>query len=100
MCGSLLRVGRRGFSSPRCFALILVIVEGFDQSDQHFRRCLEERLGLWLRNFTNVLAQMLDELTHPGLDFLRVVNSVILGGGVHVFRDFSQCFARGMAAVG
>jgi hypothetical protein len=43
---------------------------------------------------------MLDELTHPSLDFLRVVNGVILGGGVHVFRDFSQCSARGVAAVG
>src|ERR1017187_1974830 len=100
MGGSLLRAGRRGFSSPRCFALILVIVERFDQAGQHFRRSLEERLDLWVRDFTNVLAQMLDELRHPSLDFLRVVNGVILGGGVHVFWDFSQCSARGVAAVG
>ena len=100
MGGSFLRTGRRGFSSPGRFALFLVIVEGFDQADEHFRRSLEKRLGLWRRDFTNVLAQVLDELTHPSLDFLRVVNGVILGGGFHIVRDFSHRPARGVAAVG
>ena len=100
MGGSFIRTGRRGFSSPRRFALFLVIVEGFDQAGEHFRRGLEERLGLWLRDFPNVLAQMLNELTHPSFDFVRVVNGVILGGGFHVFRAFSHRPAHGVAAVG
>src|ERR1035441_2089597 len=90
MGGSLLRAGRRGFSSPRRFALFLVIVEGFYQAGEHFRRSLEERLGLWLRDFTDVLAQMLDELTHPSLDFLRMVNGVILRREFHASRPFLE----------
>src|ERR1035438_2853942 len=90
MGGSLLRAGRRGFSSPSRFALFLVIVEGFDQAGEHFRRSLEERLGLWLRDFTNVLAQTLDELAHPSLDFLRVVNGVVLRREFHASRPFLE----------
>src|ERR1039458_10752858 len=94
MGGSLLRAERRGFSAPRHFALFLVIVEGFDQAGEHFRRSLEERLGLWFRDFTNVLAQMLDELTHPSLDFLRMVNGVIPRREFHASRPFLEtwCF--------
>src|ERR1035441_8141672 len=94
MRGSLLRAGRRGFSSPSRFALFLVIVKGFDQAGEHFRRSLEERLGLWLRDFTTVLAQMLDELTHPSLDFLRMVNGAILRREFHASRPFLEtwCF--------
>src|ERR1039457_5193527 len=88
MGGSLLRAGRRGLSSPSRFVLFLVIVEGFDQAGEHFRRSLEERLGFWLRDFTNVLAQMLDELTHPSLDFLRMVDGVILRREFHASRTF------------
>src|ERR1035438_4308834 len=94
MGGSFLRAGRPGFRLPRRFALFLVIVEGFYQADEHLRRSLEERLGLWLRDFTNVLAQMLDELTHPSPDFLRMVNGVILRREFHVSRPFLEtwCF--------
>src|ERR1035438_497024 len=94
MGGSLLRAGRRGFSSPSRFALFLVIVEGFDLAGEHFRRSLEEGLGLLLREFGNLLSQMLDELTHPSLDFLRVVNGVILRRELHASRPFPEtwCF--------
>src|ERR1035437_2803822 len=96
MRGPFLRAGRRGFSSPRRFALFLVIVEGFDQADEHLRRSLEERLGLRLRDFLNVLAEMLDELAHPSLDFLRVVKGVILRREFHTSRPFLEawcCFS-------
>src|ERR1017187_2869065 len=94
MRGSLLRVGRLGFSSPSRFALFLVIVESFDQASEHFRGSLEERLGLWLRDFANVLAQMLDELTHPSFDFLRMANGAILRREFHAYRPFPEtwCF--------
>src|ERR1035441_2453955 len=94
MGGSLLRAERRGFSSPRHFALFLVIVEGFDQAGEHFRRSLEERLGFWLRDSPDVLAQVLDELMHPSLDFPRVVNEVILRREFHASRPLPEtwCF--------
>src|ERR1035441_5401883 len=94
MGGSLLWAGGLGFSSPGRFALILVIVEGFDQTGEHFHRSLEKGHGLWLRDFANVLAQMLDKLTHPSLDFLRVVNGVILRREFHASRPFLEtwCF--------
>src|ERR1017187_8266432 len=92
MGGSLLRAGRRGLSSPSRFVLFLVIVEGFDQAGEHFRRSLQERLGLWLRDFTNVLAQMLDELTHPSLDLLRVVHGVIFGRVFHTSGELLEAW--------
>src|ERR1039458_4738263 len=92
MGGSLLRAGRRGFSSPRRFALFLVIVEGFDQAAEHFRRSLEECLGLRLRDFPNVLAQMLDELAHPSLNFPRVVNRVVFGREFHTSGEFIEAW--------
>src|ERR1039458_7529796 len=94
MGGFLLRAGRRGVSSPGRFALLLVIGEGSNQAGEHLRGSLEERLGLWLRDFTNVPAQMLDEPTHPSLDLLRVVNGIILRREFHPSRPFLEtwCF--------
>src|ERR1039458_10109314 len=94
MGGFLLRAGRRGVSSPGRFALLLVIGEGSNQAGEHLRGSLEERLGLWLRDFTNVPAQMLDELTHPSLDLPRVVNGIILRREFHTSRPFLEtwCF--------
>jgi hypothetical protein len=44
----------------------------------------------WLFDFPNVLAQMLDDLTHPSLDFLRVVNGVILQREFSAGRPFLE----------
>jgi len=41
MGGSFFRAGRDGFNSPRRFGFVLIIVEGFDQAGEHFRRGLE-----------------------------------------------------------
>src|ERR1022692_4490753 len=94
MGGFLLRAGRHGFSSPGRFALLLVIVEGFDQAGEHLLRSFKERLGFWLRDFPNILAQMLDELTHPSLDLPRVVNRINLRREFHTSRPFLEtwCF--------
>jgi hypothetical protein len=104
MGGAFIEAGRHGFGSPRLLALFFIIVEGFDQAGEHFRRSLEERLGLRLSDFSNVFAQMIDELAHLSFEFLRVVNRVIPGKGFHtndafleaevVFIVFRQCFAR------
>ena len=83
MGGPFLRAGRHGFGSPRRFAAFLVVVEGLDQASQHFCRGLEKRLGLRLWDFFNVFAQVINELTHPDLDLLRVPNGVYLGGWFH-----------------
>src|ERR1017187_6068818 len=85
-------MGRHELSSPRRFAFFLIIVEGFDQAGEHFRRSLEQRLGLRLRDFSNVFAQMLDELTHLSFDFLRVMNRVILGRRFHISGAFLEAW--------
>src|ERR1035437_1637581 len=84
---------RYGFSAPRRFVFFLIIVEGSDQAGEHCRRSLEERLGLRLRDFPNVLAQMLDELAHPSLDFPRVVNRVIFGREFHTTGEVLEAWA-------
>ena len=58
---------RYGFSAPRRFVFFLIIVEGSDQAGEHCRRSLEERLGLRLRDFPNVLANMTFSRTDPFL---------------------------------
>ena len=78
-CGYVFRAERLALGLPRLFAFLLIIVEGFDQPGEHFRRSLEKRLSLRLRDFSNICAQMIDKLTHLSFDFLRVVNGVILG---------------------
>src|ERR1039457_6084486 len=79
-------------SLPRRFGFLLIIVEGFDQAREHFRRSLEQRLGLRLRDSSNVFAQMIDELTHLGFDLLRVANGIIFQRGVHTSGAFLEAW--------
>src|ERR1039457_691696 len=79
-------------SSPRRFAFLLVIVEGFDQAGEHFRRSLEQRLGLRLRDFSNVFTQMFDDLTHLSFYFMRVANGIIFQRGIHTSGAFLEAW--------
>src|ERR1039457_7129859 len=84
MGGSSSPLGRCGVRLPGRFALLLIVIESFDQPGEHFRRCLEERLGFRFDDLANVLAQMLNELTHVGLDFPGVMNWITVWSGFHI----------------
>src|ERR1039458_7516044 len=77
-------------SSPRRFGFLLIIVKGFDQASEHFRRSLEQRLGLRLRDSSNVFAQMIDDLPHLRFDFMRMANGIIFQRGVHTSGAFFE----------
>src|ERR1039457_318068 len=79
-------------SLPRRFGFLLIIVEGFDQAREHFRRSLEQRLGLRLRDFSNVFAQMIDELTHLSFYIMRMTNGIIFQRGVHTSGAFLEAW--------
>lgn len=71
-------------SFPRGLGFFLKIIEGFRKSGEDFGRGFKQRLRLWVADFFDIAAEMVDQCADLRFEPLRVVSGVISQWCLHV----------------